>query len=286
MKMRDLIITGGFLALATGAAGCGDSAVTDEDPKGDFPTALVGSWTVSCAHVADPAGVRTPVNLVARADTFSLALGSGGRFSKTERGPNETLFTSAGAVTDVNGVSLAFTPDGGEPSFQWDYVISGPLLTLSFEETFDFNGDGADDGNGSFLIEMIEAGRDRQCPSVAAVAGSWSASTIDVSDPSGLMPDVEIVAGGASFSIVFGSGGEFQQSFRESGASFIEISEGVFAVVGNSILLNETDGTLAEWEFVSAGGDLNISLTDSWDFDGDGAEEPANFSVRLVVSGS
>lgn len=269
------------LMVVLGAYGCGGSTGLDGSVTGTFTAALVGSWETVCSRVSDPTGTRRGVNLVSRGTTFTLSLGSDGSFTRTAQLPEQTLAITSGTVTDIGGGSLDFTPQGGGASFRWDYVTVDFGLSLSFSDAFDFDGNGVDDGNGNYLVEMVKAGRDRICPSVGVVVGSWTATTIQVADPGGVFPDSTL---GVDFAITLGPGGEFEYSLLETGEIVPDTASGVFMVIGATVFFNEEDSSLTLWEFTVGNGVMEVEFSDTFDFDGNGAEEPANFTLSLVVS--
>ncbi len=114
------------------------------------------------------------------------------------------------------------------------------------------------------------------------LAGAWSATQYEFTNPATASQQVDIIAMGGSFSISFMASGDFTANFQEPGEQLETIS-GTISVGGDTLTISES-GQGSPTDFVASRSGSTLTLTTSdeeYDFDGDDVEEPA--SLRIIL---
>ena len=130
----------GVALLVAVAVGCNDSGNSTGPAS---PSDFVGDWLASSYVVTNVANTSQTVELTALGMAISITF-TETTYSGTASFPGEPTETFSGTYT-INGNQLTLNETGQGTPETMTYILSGSALTLSGEDTYDFDGDQQED---------------------------------------------------------------------------------------------------------------------------------------------
>ncbi len=112
-----------------------------------------------------------------------------------------------------------------------------------------------------------------------ALVGSWTATSMVVSNDANPSETVDLLAEGVSFTLTMTAEGAYTGNFSSPGEN--ESFSGTYVVNGFSLTLSEEGDDDEILAFTLADGLLILTMDESWDFDEDGTDEDATMVVQL-----
>jgi hypothetical protein len=132
--------------LTVAMLGCTDTiaGLLEEGTEEAVLQVLAGTWNGTKFEFTNKADPAQTFDLIAEGGTLTLTIASDGRYTGQMVMPGET--DNISGTLEVQGTNLIMNDDAepGDPDVM-AFTLAATTLTLRFDESFDFDGDGTDE---------------------------------------------------------------------------------------------------------------------------------------------
>lgn len=246
--------------------------------SGPTLTDMAGPWS-AYQYLLDPEADLPIRYLVGDGGTFTIKMESGGAFEVIQTYPGWEDHIGTGTMTLFGPVIEAIDDGTGYRSYIYlEHFGGGELQIHNPYSYWDANDDGFDD----LVTELISMNPATEID-VSALAGTWTASIMEFSDPTDTYPAYDMVAEGGSFSLAVDASGNFDVTITAPDES-VDTDSGTITVVGDMLKIyssGDMSTTAVQYVLVDANTLQLFSNDESHDFDGDSTDEPAVMFLAL-----
>lgn len=264
-----------LVALATPA--CLELSLNDPLEGPDF----VGDWIGVSYRVVNSEAPSQEIDLITDEHWFEfLVFRTGGHHTVTERVPGRQEYAD-NATWSLSGDVLTLRYESTGETLAWQWHIDGQgRLVMEIDGGRDFDGDGTNEPTHETLVLA-----DAQPNPDSAVVGEWRAAGYTyTSEDGGASRD--LMEEGGSLTITLAHQGSFQYAETlptGDGGMASDSGVGEYAAIEGLIWIMAAPSEVELMEYRTSGNDLLLTAEDAaWDFDGDGADEPAILVIRLT----
>jgi hypothetical protein len=270
-----------MVTAAVGAAmiapGCGDdNSGAGPDPNELTLSELVGTWDATGLEAANRADLSEKVDLIELGGAATLKIESNRRIAFVATFESETE-AATGSFTIGNGF-LYIDGDAGQESMTLSCSLSGDTMTVAnTAQTYDFDGNGIEEGARiTMVLERSASGF-----TIADIVGTWNATRWEFTNDADPSEKVDVIERGVTATVTVQSDGRYALLITlEDGST--DPSAGVLQTVGEYLVArDDVDPEPEAFSCALAGDVMALTSTNtSYDFDEDGLDENASYTVR------
>jgi hypothetical protein len=259
------------------AAGCGDNGT---GPGGEVTVAdLVGTWRATTFSFTSQANASQSFDLIVQGGRMTLTVASDSTYTMVLAPPGEVPDIVTGALVVEEGFLLVTDNSVPGETIAFTMNLSGNRLELVTDEAeFDFDGDGVDEPAVLTIVLQRVLGT-----TVADLEGSWEASEFRFISAPSAADTVDLIAAGGSFAVMIAADGRYTANMTAPG-ELPAIEIGTLLIEDNELIL-VADSDPAKPQVLTfeltAADTLELAGDETFDFDGDGTEDPAVLEVVL-----